>query len=95
MTFGTVRALRSAMSQFYKIEWQLAYPGSVIQDRAKRTIAVRSTIPTDDLSCTLMHAGMASRIGEDSIPSEALSHAHIEHLDSYLEELYNRTSDHT
>jgi len=84
VTFGSTRAIRSAVSLFYKLDFQTAYPGSVILDRAGRTIAVRATIPTDELCCTLMHSGMASRLGEDSTPSEALRAVHIHYLDGRL-----------
>ena len=91
VTFGSTRAIRSAASLFFKLDLQAAFPGSVLQDRAQRTVAVRRTIPTDELNSTLMHSGMASRLGEDSIPSEALLDCHVRYLDQYLDRLFQRS----
>lgn len=93
VSFGATRAIRSAANMFYKLDLQTVYPGAVIQDRAKRTIAVRDTVPTDELCCTLMHAGMASRLGEDSIPSEALLDVHVRFLDAHLHTLFDQAAD--
>lgn len=93
VSFGATRAIRSAANMFFKLDLQTVYPGAVIQDRAKRTIAVRDTIPTDELCCTLMHNGMAARLGEDSTPSEALLAVHVRYLDDHLHELFDRTED--
>ena len=91
VTFGSTRAIRSAASQFFKLELMAKFPEAVLQDRASRTVAVRQTLPTDELSCTLMHSGMASRLGEDSIPAEALLDRHVRYLDRHLQELFDRS----
>ena len=72
ITFQTVRGLRSAASSLHRLDMQTAFPGAVIQDRSQRVIAVRHCSPTDELSYTMMSQGMASRLGEDSNPSQEL-----------------------
>jgi hypothetical protein len=84
----TVRGLRSAASMFHKMDLQVAFPGAAILDSAQRAVAVRHCSPTDDLSYALMSSGMASRIGEDSIPAEALLANHVRYLDASLERMY-------
>ena len=54
---------------------------------------MRDTIPTDELCCTLMHAGMAARLGEDSIPSEVLLDVHVRYLNERLDGMYHRAID--
>ena len=88
IAFSTTRGLRSAANQFFRMDLLAAYPGSVLADRSQRTIAVRKTSPADELNYTLMSTGMATRLGEDSIPSEALLACHIRYLDRYLEGLF-------
>ena len=75
------------------MDFQTVYPGAVLLDRAQRTVAVRGTIPTDELCCTLMHTGMATRLGEDSTPSEALLDVHVRYLDTHLHRLYGQAAD--
>ena len=90
VAFGSTRAIRSAANLFHKLDLQTAYPGAVLLDRAGRTIAVNATIPTDELCCTLMHSGMATRLGEDSIPSEVLLDVHIRYLDQRLHDMFEQ-----
>ena len=92
VSFGSTRAIRSAANLFFKLDLQTVYPGAVLLDRAQRTVAVRGTIPTDELCCTLMHAGMATRLGEDSTPSEALLDVHVRYLDSHLHRLFDQAT---
>jgi len=70
LTFTTVRGLRSAASMFHRLDLQTAFPGAAILDRAQRAIAVRHCSPTDELCYSLMNRGMATRLGEDSIPAQ-------------------------
>ena len=93
VSYGSTRAIRSAANLFFKLDLQTAYPGAVLLDRAQRTIAVRDTIPTDEMCCTLMHSGMATRLGEDSNPSEVLLDVHVRYLDQSLHRLYEQASD--
>ena len=84
-----MRGLRSAASSFHRLDMQTAFPGAVIQDRSQRIIAVRHCSPTDELSYTMMSQGMASRLGEDSNPSQELLAIHVRTLDASLQALFN------
>jgi hypothetical protein len=88
ISFQTVRGLRSAASSFFRLDMQTAFPGAVIQDRSQRVIAIRQCSPTDELGYTMMSTGMASRLGEDSNPSQALLASHIRALDNSLNSLF-------
>ena len=88
ITFQTVRGLRSAASSFHGLDMQTAFPGAIIQDRSQRVIAVRHCSPTDELSYTMMSQGMASRLGEDSNPSQELLAIHVRTLDASLQALF-------
>ena len=89
ISFQTARGLRSAAASFYRLDMQMAFPGAIIQDRSHRVIAVRHCSPTDELSYTMMSAGMASRLGEDSNPSQELLAKHIHTLDASLQALFH------
>ena len=89
ISFQTARGLRSAAASFYRLDMQMAFPGAIIQDRSHRVIAVRHCSPTDELSYTMMSAGMASRLGEDSNPSQELLAKHIHTLDASLQTLFH------
>ena len=89
ITFTTVRGLRSAASMFCRLDLQTAFPGASILDRAQRAIAVRHCSPTDELCYSLMNRGMATRLGEDSIPAHELLATQVRYLDASLEERFH------
>jgi len=78
--FGCTRAICSAVNLFFKLDL----------DRAGCTLSVNANIPTDELCCTLMHSGMATRLREDSVPSEVLLDVHVRFLDERLHDIFEQ-----
>ena len=72
--FGTARALRSAASQYYVWDAQLAHPERSIRDpRTHKVYLVDGVSPTDSMGYGLMATGMARRVGDHSKPPIALT----------------------
>jgi hypothetical protein len=93
LAFGTVRGIRSAVSQFYQWDWHVAYPDRAVQDGSHRTILVDQCSPTDSMAYTAMTSGFATRKGDNPQPSKALLARHIAFIDKYLDDLYRTSAD--
>jgi len=85
ITYGTARAVRSAASQYYTWDLQIAYPGRAMRDSQRRGYLTELCLPTDELGYTLMTTGMARRMGDSSTPSIALNINQIKKIADYLE----------
>lgn len=72
--YGTARALRSAASQFYLWDRQIAYPERALRDPQSRKVYLAAGVsPTDTLGYGLMSTGMSKRMGDESKPPIALT----------------------
>jgi hypothetical protein len=91
--YSTVRGLRSAAAQFYRLDLQIAFPQQAFIDSSARAMISAGCSPTDELSYTLMSAGMSRRLGDESNPSEALLDQHIRFLNDTLEQRYHAAQD--
>jgi hypothetical protein len=85
--FGTARALRSAASQYYLWDFQLAHPERSIRDpRTRKMYLVEGVSPTDALGYGLMATGMARRVGDHSKPPIALTLKQVQWGVEHLEQ---------
>jgi hypothetical protein len=84
--YGTARALRSAASQFYLWDRQIAHPERTLRDPISRQVYLADGVsPTDALGYSLMATGMAKRMGDESKPPVALTHRQIVWIMTRLE----------
>lgn len=91
--FGTARALRSAASQFYVWDAQLAHPERSMRDPRTHTVyLVDGVSPTDAMGYGLMATGMARRVGDHSRPPIALTLKQILWIMAHLEGLWTAES---
>jgi hypothetical protein len=93
LALGTVRGIRSAVSQFYQWDWHVSYPDRAVQDGSHRAILVEQCSPTDSMAYTAMANGLAARKGDNPQPSKALLARHVEFIDKYLDNLYHASPD--
>ena len=87
LKFQTLRALRSAASQFQAWDFMLAHPAACLTlDKGKlASLPVRST---DAFNMQLLAQGMASRLGTKAERSVPLLDQHVRFLDQELEQAY-------
>jgi hypothetical protein len=93
LAFGTVRGMRSAVGMFYRWDWNVAYPGRVVQDSNDRFFLADQCIPTDSIAYTAMTKGLGIRIGDNPIGAIALLARHVHFIDKYLDQLYHTATD--
>jgi hypothetical protein len=87
--FGTARALRSAASQFYLWDRQIAHPGRTLRDpKSRKVFLVDGVSPTDSLGYGLMSTGMSKRMGDESKPPIALTLRQIFWIMDYLDQAW-------
>lgn len=86
VTYGTVRQLRSALSQLLAWDAMLSKPGSYL-DRGRRLLH-QDVRPTDSLAMTMFSTGLQNRLGDHPLPSKILLDRHIWRLDCQLNHLY-------
>jgi hypothetical protein len=91
--YSTVRSLRSAAAQFYRLDLQIAFPQKAFIDSSARAMVSAGCSPTDELSYTLMSAGMSRRLGDESNPSLALSDNHVRYMNDQFERRYHTTQE--
>jgi hypothetical protein len=90
--FGTARGLRSAASQYYLWDRQLAFPERTLCDPKTRKVYLANGVsPTDAMGYALMATGMGKRMGDDSKPPIALTLWQILWIMSHLESLWVRS----
>lgn len=92
VTFGTIRQLRSAVSQFYCWDALVAHPDRALLTQNKQLL-YQPCRPTDNLSSQLHAVGMANRLGTETSPSIALLDRHVRYLDTHLNSQYLATHD--
>ena len=83
VAFGTIRQLRSAVSQVYAWEAAVQPTAEAFLDSNSRLVH-QSVRPTDQLVAQLHATGMATRLGTITKPSTALLDRHVRSLDSLL-----------
>jgi hypothetical protein len=87
LTFGTIRQLRSAASQYFAWDMMIAHPTSVVLTKERRLVG-QPCRPTDGFSSTLHSRGMMARIGDDSKPSVALLDSQVRAFDAALNDSF-------
>jgi len=65
-SFGTIRQLRSALSQYESLSLLVTEPGRTVHDRNQ--VWVTDCRPTDSHALLLFMSGLGSRLGSDSKP---------------------------
>ncbi|CAJ1934806.1 unnamed protein product [Cylindrotheca closterium] len=83
ISFNSVRALRSAASQWFALE-SLNTPQNAYMSQDKKVL-YQDCRPTDNLTFHLFAKGMVTRMGDYSRPSVALLDRHIRYLMNSLE----------
>ena len=91
VTFGTVRSLRSALSQYLATQLVVAHPGHASLDRHQR-MTLQLPRPTDTAACTYFTKGLRSRMGDNPNPSQALQHRQIAALDEHFRHQFRLAS---
>jgi len=87
--FGTARALRSAASQYYLWDRQIAHPERTLRDSRTRKVYLADGVsPTDAMGYALMVTGMAKRVGDHSKPPIALTFQQISGIMRHLDSLW-------
>jgi hypothetical protein len=74
LAFTTIRALRSAASQYLAWDMMVSNPATVLD--AQRVL-VQPCRPTDSIGCSFHAKGMSSRIGDEAKPSLPLLDCHV------------------
>ena len=87
LKFQTLRALRSAASQFQAWDFMLCHPSGCLALETGKLAALPCR-PTDGFSTFLLAHGMASRLGTKAERSVPLLDRHIRCLDNELEAAY-------
>jgi hypothetical protein len=93
LAFGTVRQMRSAVSMFYRWDWNVAYPGGAVQDSNDRFFLADRCSPTDSIAYTAMTKGLGTRIGDNPKGAVALLARHVHFIDKALDNLYHTSAD--
>ncbi|KAL7556828.1 hypothetical protein ACA910_002304 [Epithemia clementina (nom. ined.)] len=93
LSYGTIRQLRSAASQFYALDALSRHAGSAGLDPHNRRLVIQACRPTDDLTYTLFNRGLSACIGTQSRPSMALLGRHVSSLVLVLESTYRCTTN--
>lgn len=86
ISFGAVRQVRSAASQYYQWDAAITNPSSYLTRDGR--LLYQQCRPTDNLSMTMFARGLAKRLGTDVTPSKALLERHVRALDQELEDLF-------
>lgn len=92
LSFGTIRQLRSAASQYFSWDMMVSHPKPVLLTK-ERSLVSQHCRPTDGFSSTLHARGMMTRIGEDVRPSIALLDNQVRQLDQSLNRRFANAHD--
>lgn len=84
VSFGTVRALRSAVAQFYQVHAAVTSPSASMLNRERRLL-YQPCRPTDGVAMQMFASGLAKRMGTSVKPSKALLERHVLGLDQDLD----------
>ena len=85
--FGTIRAIRSAASQYLGWDLITSKPGGTLYFQDRRLLA-GTVRPTDGASFELFSRGLQARLGDAVVPSTALLGRHIRGLDTLFDGRY-------
>ena len=91
-SFGTIRHLRSAASQFLGWEMMLESPLSTLLDQQQRVL-LQPCRPTDSYSFSLFTKGFSSRLGTESNPSSPLLFRHVLYMDRLFASNYKSATN--
>ena len=83
VTFGAIRQLRSAVSQYATMDQLMTDPDHMFYDQQKRVLHHPGRY-TDSVGCTLFAGGLSKRLGDQTKPSTALLDRHVRFLDTNL-----------
>lgn len=92
VTFGTIRQLRSAASQYFAWDMMVSRPGAAVLDPKSHQLVQVPCRPTDDLSAHLLAGGMSARIGNETSPSIALLERHVKWMDEDFDRRYRKAT---
>ena len=84
ISYTTVRAIRSAASQFWAWDGLIAHPSAALLTREGR-LTFQPCRASDGYSFSLFASGLSARMGESVNPSLALLSRHVHALDRYLD----------
>jgi hypothetical protein len=88
VTYGTVRQLRAAVSQYHMTGLINGHTGSLHRDQQGR-VAIAPGRATDDASLKHFSDGLSTRIGNEAKPSVSLLDRHIRALDDECTRRYH------
>lgn len=87
--YGTIRQLRSAVSQFQAWDSLISSPTGSYYD--KKRLLLAPCRPTDSAGFTLFARGFSARIGDSPIPATALLGRHVRGLDEWMNAQYEQS----
>lgn len=87
--YGTIRQLRSAMSQYSTVSTLNTHGGEVTLDPHRR-LQFGVVRPTDTARMSYFSRGLRARLGELTVPSAPLTFDHIQALDNYFRDRYRQ-----
>lgn len=91
VSFGSIRQIRSAVSQHMTWEYAVNPQSSVLEDQGRRVLHLPCR-PTDQLSSQLHAVGMAARIGTLPRPATTLLHRHVHSFDTHYDHLFRHAT---
>jgi hypothetical protein len=93
VTFGSIRAIRSAASHFWIWDLLLTQPEKLTLGFKDQPTVVSGCSPTDEIAYTYFTHGMRRRVGDDPKPSAVLLLHHIIWMKKHLGALFANAVD--
>lgn len=93
VTFGSIRAIRSAASHFWIWDLLLTQPEKLTLGFKDRPTVVSGCSPTDEIAYTYFTDGMRRRVGDDPKPSAVLLLHHIIWMEKHFAALFANAVD--
>lgn len=90
VSYGTIRQLRSAVSQFYTISMLSEQSGGLRLDQQRRLHLGQGRL-TDDAALTYFTRGFSARLGTDTQPSMVLLDRHVRFMNQEFEAHYRNS----
>jgi hypothetical protein len=88
VTFGTIRALRSAASHLWTLDLLQHYSDQLTFGLRNRPQMVTTCSPTDQIAYAYFTEGLRRRIGDHPVPSTVLTGAHMRWLNQHYDQLF-------
>jgi hypothetical protein len=88
VTFGTIRALRSAASHLWTLDLLQHYSDQLTFGFRNRPQMVTACSPTDQIAYTYFTEGLRRRIRDHPVPSTVLTGAHMRWLNQHYDQLF-------